>query len=208
MKSKILMSAFVATALATGSALTSCDKADEYAGQWQGNPENIVNVPGASDATATITLDFAPDASKKGTGSVNISAVVEVEQNVVGEAPSPDAPYTASVAATASITGLYSRDKDDDDDLLVNFDASTMNVNVDPAGVTFSTNILTGAQQPMLDSLSRATAEHWSKALTPAIREIFNRYRTIEDIKVHHGDIMSCEVADRDYTFRRVGVPD
>lgn len=188
--------------------LGACSENAPYAGQWQGTPENIVSIPGASDATATLTLDFAPSEQKGGTGTVNISAVVEVEQAVTGAMPGIDEPYEVSVAATASITGRYTRDGDDDDDLIVTFDPETMNVNVDPSGVTFSTNVLTGAQQPVLDSLSTATARNWKTALTPALREIFNRYRTIEDIKVHHGDMMSCEIDHRDCTFRRVGVPD
>ena len=189
-------------------SFTSCSRSERFAGQWQGNPERLIAVPGASDANMTISLDFAPDLNKKGTGSVIISAVVEVEQSVVGSPTSPDQPYEASVAATASISGRYACTDDDDDDLALTFDPTTMQVLVDPSGVTFSQNILTGMQQPVLDSLSKATVEHWRVALTPAVREVFNRYRTIDDIKVHHGEIMSCEVADRDYTFRRVGVPD
>ena len=112
------------------------------------------------------------------------------------------------MAGTASISGRYTTDGDDDDDILVSFDPSSLQVNVDPAGVTFSQNILSGTQQPVLDSLTTATAERWRVLITPAIREVFNSYRKIDDIKVHHGDIMSCEMNDRDYTFNRVGVPD
>lgn len=77
-------------------------------------------------------------------------------------------------------------------------------MNIDPAGVTFSENILTGLQRPALDSLTQQTVDAWRVRITAAIRDEFYKYQKIEDIKVHHSDMMSCEVADRDYTFRRV----
>lgn len=188
------------------SAVTSCSRSERYAGQWQGNSERIL-VDGTSDASAIVTLDFAPSIDSKTPGAINISAVIEVETPQSGFSGF-DADYMANIAATASICGTYVYEDDDDDDLIVSFDPSTLSVFVDPAGVTFSQNVLTGVQQPVIDSLSRAAADRWRVAITPVVRDLFNRYTTIDDIKVHHTDIMSCEVAHRDYTFRRVGVPD
>lgn len=206
MKLTTISYAFSAIALAFIIAVTACSRGDRFAGQWQGNPERLIAVNGASDASTTLTLDFAPEQSHRGTGTVNISAVIDVEQSVRGNVESDLIPYEASVAATASISGRYATE--DDDDIVISFDPTSMEVFVDPSGVTFSENAISGMQQPTLDSLTRSTAEHWRAALTPAIREVFNRYRRMEDIKIHHDNIMSCEVADRDYTFRRTGVPD
>ena len=147
--------------------------------------KKLIAVNGASDASTTVTLDFVPDQGRKGTGTLNISAVINAEQAVKGAVDAVVEPYEASVAATASITGRYAVEDRDDDDLVVSFDPTSMDVNIDPSGVTFSENAITGMQQPTLDSLSRATSQHWRTALTPAIREVFNRYRRIEDIKVH-----------------------
>ena len=191
------------------AAISSCSKADRFAGQWQGSPERII-IPGSSDATATLTIDFAPTEGKVGTGVVCISAVVDIMQAVTSSA-SIDQAYETSVAGTATITGRYATEDDDDDDILVSFDPSSLNVTVDPAGVTFSQNVLSGTQQPVLDSLTAATAERWRLLLTPAIREVplgWRSVRKIEDIEVHHQNIMSCELDKADYTFRRVGVPD
>lgn len=201
----IITLAATATALCT---ISSCTRAERIAGQWQGNPERLIAVPGASDATATVAIDFAPSPDKSGIGTVYLSAVMDVEQSLTDVAGGLDRPYEASVAATASMTGTYAYESADDDDIVVTLDPASMQVFVDPSGVSFSQNALTGLQQPVLDSLTALTAEHWRAALEPAMREVFNRYRKISDIKVHHDDIMSCEVADRDYTFRRVGVPD
>lgn len=67
-----------------------------------------------------------------------------------------------------------------------------------------SENLLSGTDRSTLDSLTAATAEQWRVLLTPIVRERFYSYRKIDDVKVHHSDMMSCEVADRDLTFRRV----
>lgn len=191
------------------AAISSCSRAERIAGQWQANPERIAHLAGSADASTTVTLDFRPDAeSRKAGGDVYLSAVIEVQSAMTGMATPVDAAYENNVAATASVTGHYVYSDDDDDDILISLDPSTFQVNVDPDGVSFAENLLTGRQQPELDSISATLAERWRVALTPTMREVFGRYSSIEDIKVHHGDIMSCEIADRDVTLRRVGVPD
>ena len=189
------------------AAVSACAHTDRFAGTWQGNPERMDNVPGVADAVSTITLDFAPDATDKSKGIVDIMAVMEVSQAVAGIAEDTNVPYQANITATATISGQYTSDHEGED-LLVSFDSSSLKVNVDPSGVSFSENIITGTERPVLDSLTAATADRWRVILSSAIRDRFNSYRRIEDIKIHHGDMLSCEVDDRDLTFRRVGVPD
>ncbi len=184
--------------------ISSCSRTDRFAGEWMGTPTRMMDIPGASDATSTICIDFAPSSDVRRGGDVLMSATIDVSQAVTGSVISPDAPYQVDVAATASIRGRYVAEDDDDDDILLHLDPSTLQVNVDPAGVTFSENILTGLQRPTLDSLTMQTVDAWRVLITSAIRDEFYKYQKIDDIKVHHGDMLSCEVADRDYTFRRV----
>ncbi len=184
--------------------ISSSSRTDRFAGEWMGTPTRMMDIPGASDATSTISIDFAPSSDVRRGGDVLMSATIDVSQAVTGSVISPDAPYQVDVAATASIRGRYVAEDDDDDDILLHLDPSTLQVNVDPAGVTFSENILTGLQRPTLDSLTTQTVDAWRVLITSAIRDEFYKYQKIDDIKVHHGDMLSCEVADRDYTFRRV----
>ena len=184
--------------------ISTCSRTDRFAGEWMGTPTRMMDIPGASDATSTISIDFAPSADVRRGGDVLMSATIDVSQAVTGSVISPEAPYQVDVAATASIRGRYVAEDDDDDDILLHLDPSTLQVNVDPAGVTFSENILTGLQRPTLDSLTMQTVDAWRVLITSAIRDEFYKYQKIDDIKVHHGDMLSCEVADRDYTFRRV----
>lgn len=185
---------------------SSCSRSERFAGVWQGNPERV-DVPGASNASAVVTIDFAPTDAKAGSGQVNISAVIELQQPVTS-AGFINEPYETSVAATASVTGRYIADDNDDDDIILSFNPSTFQVNVDRNGVTFSQNVLSGTPDAQLDSLTSATAERWRLALTPVIRDLFNRYSTIDDIEVHHNDILRFELGKTDYIYNRVGVPD
>lgn len=190
------------------AAVSSCTNTNRFAGTWLGNPERLDNVSDAANATATLTLDFAPDASDSKRGVVDIMAVMEVSQAVSGIPADMNVPYQTNITATASINGQYVFEDGDDDDIIVSFDPTSLKINVDPDGVTFSENLISDTERPVLDSLTAATADHWRVILTSAIRDRFNKYRKIEDIKVHHDDFMSCEVENRDITFRRIGVPD
>ena len=160
-----------------------------FAGEWMGTPSRIMGIPGASDATSTVSIDFAPTSDVRNGGNVFMTATIDVSQAVTGSEFSLDSPYQVDIAATASIRGRYVAEDNDDDDILLHFDPSTLQVNIDPAGVTFSENILTGLQRPALDSLTTKTVDAWRVLVTSAIRDEFYKYQKIEDIKVHHGDI-------------------
>lgn len=186
------------------TAISSCSKTDYVAGLWQGNPEHIVSIPSASDATSTITIDFAPRSDKKGQGQVDLNAVIEVQQAVVGPVSEMQSPYQANITATAYISGYYAPEQGEDDDFILSLDASTLKVNVDPSGVVFVNDIATNTERPVLDSLTTATADQWRVILTKVIRDEFYKFSRIEDVKVHHGDMMSMEIDHHDKTFRRI----
>lgn len=190
--------------LASVAAISSCSRTKAIEGTWEAAPTRI-SVQGAADAYATVTLDFAPAQNARTGGDVNISAVVELTQAVTTPAITIDEPWEVSVSANALINGTYVYDDGDDDDILLNLDPSTLQVNVDPDGVTYSRNILDGIPASQLDSLNAATADRWRLLITSAIRDEFNKYRKIDDIKIHHNDMMSAEINDQDYTFRRAG---
>lgn len=181
---------------------SSCTRHPDVIGTWTGTPTRIDNISAACDANATYSISFSSDSKNGNSGEVIISAVIDANQPVEAELSSFDRPYEVSVAATAVISGKWSYEKDDDEDIIVSLDPNTLTVNVDPHGVTFSNDILTGTQQPMIDSLSNAAASAWQKSITKAMCDRFYQLNKISDIKVNNG-IMSCEVHDRDYTLRR-----
>lgn len=188
--------------MAAGVLLASCDNHPRIEGTWTGTPIHITNIDIASEATATFSVSFTKGDSSDG-GQVTISALIDANQPVSSDSASIDQDYEVSVAATAAISGQWSFEKDDDDDILIFLDSSTLQVNVDPSGVTFSTDVLTDSQQPLIDSLSRNSTSDWTKSITKALTQRFSGLTKISDIKIRNG-IMSCEIHDRDYTFRCV----
>ncbi len=197
--------AFLATLLGI-IAVSSCTQNENIAGAWTGNAVRLENVPDAADASAVITMDYAaPEQSRNNGrgGEVNLSALIDVNQAVSAPNAELVEPYEVSVAATASISGRYVFEDRDDDDVILVLDPATLQVNIDPAGVTYSQNLLTGKQQPELDSLTTATIGCWRVEITKAIRDEFYKYQKISDIEIHHGNILSCEIEDRDYSFRK-----
>lgn len=185
------------------AAFSSCSNHPQIEGTWTGTPTRIDNISAACDASATMSISFSLDDNSKDTGEVTISALIDANQPVSSSTETIDQAYEVSVAATAVITGHWVYEKNEDDDIIITLDPSTLQVNVDPNGVSFSKDVLTETQQPLLDSLSRATADAWKKSITRAMSERFYDINKISDIKISNG-IMSCEIHDRDFTFRRV----
>ncbi|MDE6286964.1 MAG: hypothetical protein K2L99_08225 [Muribaculaceae bacterium] len=185
------------------AACTACSGGPYINGTWTSTPTRIDNeIAMASEATSVLTMDFdAPKGAKS--GGVTLSAVINANQPVeAGAVEGFDEPYEVSVTATATINGQWSREGDDRDDIVIFLDRNTLTVTVDPDGVTYSQNLLTGVEQPRVDSLTAVTAERWRSAVRTAATAQFVALDKLDDVKVK-GDILSCEVGKRDLTFRR-----
>lgn len=194
-------------AAASAAALTSCSNHDNVVGTWSGMPTSIDNIPQSTDATMQLSVSFAANEQNGSglNGRVSLSALIDANRPISANgAYSPANQSEVSIAATATISGLWTYEDHDDDDILINLDPQTLQVNVDPNGVTFSTDILTSMQQPALDSLTAATVYEWERTLKQAVRNEFYKFQKVSDVKIRNG-IMSCEINDRDYTFRKTG---
>lgn len=190
--------------LALSATITSCSKKTDFVGVWTATtPEDITtSVPAASSATSLVSISFVEDATKKDGGSVALSSIINVNQPLQGSLAGTDIPYEVNVAATASLGGTWIFEEDSDDDLLLSLDLSTLKVNVDNNGVTFTQNMLTGAQQPQIDSLTAITAELWKNQLRQAMTKEFSRFKKIDDIKVHKGQILTLEIENPETTLQ------
>ena len=186
--------------------LAACDSRDDVVGTWQGTATRIDDITAAVDGSMSTTIEFAGENGKQSdrSGKITITALLDANQPVSSSDSSLMQAYEVSVAATASITGDWTYEDRDDDDIIVSLDPESLKVRVDPDGVTFSQDILTGKERPVLDSLTAATAAVWTRSLTAAMRIEFGKYQKISDVKVKK-NILSCEIDDRDYSFRRVG---
>lgn len=193
------------TPFACAMLMTACAAHPDIEGTWTGTPSRVDNISAAADATATMSLTFSKSADGQADhGQIMISSLIDANQPVSPTDPTVDEAYEVSVAATAVIMGNWTFEDHDDDDVILSLNPETLQINVDPNGVTFSNNILTQKQQPEIDSLSTATAELWKSSIASAMKQQFFKLQKISDIKIRNG-IMSCEIDDRDFTFRKSG---
>lgn len=190
----------IAASAAALFALNSCNDRPDISGTWTGTPSRMENIVGSSDADATISITFSAPDSKSETGDVVVSALIDGSQT---EMTGDDTSYDLSVAATATVKGRWTYEEGEDDDLILALDLSSLQVQVDPDGVTFGNDVMTDSRTPMIDSLSAVAAARWQSSLTKAMSAKFSELQKISDIKIHKGGIMSCEISDRDFTFRK-----
>lgn len=186
------------------SGLASCSKTSDFLGVWTSTtPEDITtSVPAASSATSLVSISFVEGTGKNDGGSVALTSIINVNQPVTGSPMSMNQPYEVNVAATASLGGTWIYEEGSDDDLLLSLDLSTLKVNVDNNGVTFTQNMLTGAQQPQIDSLTTVTAELWKNQLTQAMTKEFSRFKKLDDVKVHKGQVLTFEIQNPELTLQ------
>lgn len=187
-------------------AFVSCSKNDSFVGSWQAvAPTDISSqISGVANASALTSISFGADGASR-EGKVELTSLIDVTQSVV-ENPALIAGYEVSVAATATISGTWAYAPGEDDELILTLDPKSLVVNVDPSGVTFRQNMVTGAQEPVTDSLTSVTASLWQYQLTGAMRKEFARYTRLDDVKVKNDSILKVEIENPDHEiyFRKI----
>lgn len=179
---------YAAVALAAMASLTSCDNTPNVVGTWTGNPQPLNDVAGAFKANSIDVLTFAPDGKDNLRGTVTISSMISAQQAITAD-PEMVEPYQQTVAATAQIQGTWAYSTGEDDEIDIVLDYGTLQVNVDPSGVAFSSNMLTGKEQPQIDSLTQATAQRWTVDLNSALLPYYSRYVSLDDVKVKDNNL-------------------
>lgn len=183
---------------------SSCDKHPQVEGTWTGNSLPLDNVSGAFTANATDAITFNPIQSGNESGTVTISTILSAQQALTGT--DSIGAYQETVAATATIDGNWSYVKGEDDEINIVLDYNTLNVRVDPSGVAFSQNYLSGREQAEVINLSAQAAQRWTMALTSAMRTHYSHYVQLDDVKVK-GQMLTVEQPHSDvkYVFMKQG---
>ena len=199
------------TAVAVIATLGSCSRTPHFLGKWiSAMPENITeDVSNVARATSQLSMEFSQGKASAATGVVTLSSVIDITQPVNGDSSFVE-PYEVSIAATANISGVWAFAGDSDDDLVLSFDMSTLDVDVDPHGVSFSQNLLTGAQRPTIDSLTSVTVNLWKHELHNVLLARLTHFSMLDDVEVNKdGNLLTFEIKnssghERKYAFKRV----
>lgn len=184
----------LAGALVSGAALlmASCSDNARFVGTWNGiSPVDMsVRMPDVVRASSVVSVDFTLNQHKTG-GPIGLSGKLDVVKSLPGDSASSGVPYQLSIPAMASVRGVWTYDIDDDDDLLVNLDMSSLKVTVDREGVRWLGNVPSAGA----DSLAAVTATTCERELTHAAYTDFSRFTVINDVDVDKsGSKMSFEI--------------
>lgn len=180
-------------ALIGASALASCSNGDQFVGNWQASaPADITNeIVSATSATSLVSIDFT-DREQTAGGRVVLSSKYDIV------ATSSDGMETFLTAA-ASVNGDWNYDVDDDDDLLLTFDYSTLYVVVNPQDISFR-----NAGEQQVDSLMQAAVATWKNEIERSFRNTMTRYAVVEDVEVAKDrNVMSLEISSPETKDRK-----
>lgn len=190
-----------AAALLSIFAISSCDSkqklSENLSGVWTGQEEQLTNTE-AARASMVRMLQFTPTGTQ-GEGDFTMTAYITVD-NTMPANDSIVTPLSITASGTATITGVYQ--VKDDDELMINLDASSLAVNVDPEAVELKYNVLTQQSGSELETLKPAAAVLVNQQIERAARAAFSNITEIDDIHIS-GSMMKCEIGHSDLTFRR-----
>ncbi|MDE6644030.1 MAG: hypothetical protein K2K27_08025 [Muribaculaceae bacterium] len=190
----------IALVLMASSCNSDSKLAKDINGTWASSPERLTDNIGNSSSIIRI-LEFNKLPEKNG-GTLTMSGLISVNSTVPqGDGIESPISYTASGVAT--IQGEWT--VDDDDEIKIFLDGTTMKIDVDPDGVVLDYNVLTGTSTPDTTAIKPVLAGMVKKAISTGVETKFFNAKKIDDIKIKD-NIMSCEIDDYDITLRRQNV--
>lgn len=189
MKKSILAIAALAAAL----GLASCDSRPDVAGSWAGEAE--LPIDGALSSYTRVVYDLNADGTAQASYAIDFSKPLPQSLEIV-------TPYQASVTASATISGTWQWLADEDDELAMAFDPSTLVVSVDPMALEMRANVITDEQAPVLDSLRPQVASIYQAELEHAIRS-HGSALLLDDVKVS-GKLLAFEIGHKKYVYNSV----
>lgn len=181
------------TAAAAVLGLASCDSRPDVAGSWYG--EANLPIEGAATTYANVVYDLNADGGAVASYTINFTKALPQSTQIVS-------PYQTSVSATATINGTWQWLADEDDELALSFDPSTLTVTVDPEALEMRTNVITDEQAPELDSLRPQIANLYCADVENAIRAHASSL-VLDDVKAD-GKQLTFEIGDKKYVYKPI----
>lgn len=179
--------------------MTGCDNRENIQGEWQSSAIKL-DLPNTATSTATMSYTFNAD------GTVTLASEINITEPLSPVTIDTTVPYMASVSATSSISGVWQYAKNENDEVVISFDDNTFQLNIDPDAVEISVNELTNTEVPTTVDMKAAAIQRYTALLTPEMKATYTKFSRLDDIKVDK-NFLNCEIADHDYVFRGIAVP-
>lgn len=198
----LLKTAFVAIlALMLGSC---SDNVKELSGSWiTGESRLQIDDSGMADCRTTSRLTFTPNADDDRVGDITITTDIAIS-DALPATDSLSSPYEITVTGQASVSGTYEWVDGSDDEIYISLDPKSLKVKIDPDGVEFVANLISGTESPVVTNIDRtAIATRYKSQVSRVIDKLYSQFTSIDDMDFQK-TILSCEINDQDYVLRRV----
>lgn len=205
---KKLTALLAAAQFAAAMSLVSCSGETPFVGDWTAlTPTDVTSrIAGASEASSLMTISFF-DSARKSDGDVELTANVAVTRPVEGFVVADGSPCEVSVVSTTKVSGTWSYDVDDQDDLLLALNVAKVDVDVAPDAVTFPDGMPYDVAPAQVDSIRRQAAAWCRREVARYVASDIARYTVIKDVEVSKdGSVLAFEIEnpDADLRFRRL----
>lgn len=187
-------------------AFMSCARDNAFVGEWKAtSPVDVAErVPGAVAATVQPVITFADGGDRSG-GSVTMTGDIDVLRDVMPTGQ--DGTVRVSGKGSFTVSGHWSYDVDDHDDLLLDFDYGSLAVKFDKAGIELSGPGAVAVKDDMHDVFAATEAVSMSQEIKVVLGSELSRYGVIKDVEVSKDrNTLSFEIEspEQDLRFRAV----
>lgn len=197
----VLILAAGALMMVAGACTDGSKLAGEMEGSWSGAPERFT-VSEAATATMTPIYTFELGSDNQKGGDVTVAMMVSAIMPVNSPMDQVVLPFQVTVSAVGTVEGAWSVDGDD-----VNLDLNlnTLNVNVNPDNVTTADDALTDQTMSYWQTNRPAVAKNLESQISAALGTRLLAMRRFEDVKIKD-DVLSYKMLGVEMYMHRDGV--
>lgn len=202
-----LKTSVIMTSLALAGTLlftTACDSpsrlASKVEGTWSGTSVRF-NKQVVGDGTYTPVYEFSRT-DKRPAGNVTLSAQVSVTMPINSQVNAEGtAPVSATAAALATVSGYWTAD--DDDEIKIAFDTSTLTITMDPDVQFAIADVYTDFDTDSVATVSAPVMKAFREQVRRGMDDVVSKTREFDDIHFPSDVIMTAKVGKNRQTFAR-----
>lgn len=200
MKTGLILAAG-ALMMAVGACTDGSKLAGEMEGSWSGAPERFT-VSEAATATMTPIYTFELGSDNQKGGDVTVAMMVSAIMPVNSPMDQVVLPFQVTVSAVGTVEGSWSVDGDD---VNIDLNLNTLNVNVNPDNVTTADDALTDQTMSYWQTNRPAVAKNLESQISAALGTRLLAMRRFEDVKIKD-DVLSYKMLGVEMYMHRDGV--
>lgn len=184
--------------------ITSCESPERLAsrleGAWSGVPERF-DKEIVGDGTYTPVYEFTrPD--KRPEGNVTLAAQVSVTMPVNAPVDSlGTSPVSATAAAMATVSGIWIAD--DDDEVKIAFDPSTLTITMDPDVQFEIADLFTSYDTDSVATVPTPVMKSFQEQIRKGMNDVISHINEFEDVNFKGEAMMTCKIQKRRLTLSR-----